>query len=273
MAALASFLDARHAGGRWLLRIEDLDPPRETKSAPATIIRQLHACGLAFDGDVLYQSGRLDAYAAALRQLADSGLTYPCTCSRASIPPVYTGTCRHKRFVDQRGSYAVRVRVDETVIAFSDRVVGERRFDPGQDVGDFIIKRRDQYFAYQLAVVVDDAYQAITHVIRGNDLLKSTPRQLYLARCLDYSPITYGHVPVIVDRHGQKLSKQSGAKPIDTSAPKDILRLALNALGQTTQAEAGSVDALLRRAVDAWNIDAVPRSAEIPVYRSSREGE
>lgn len=263
VAALAGFLDARHHGGRWLLRIEDLDPPRESASAPADIMAQLRACGLIWDGDVLYQSMRGDAYREALDRLEQAGLSYPCTCSRAEVDRVYSGKCRHNIFSDQHSAYAVRVRVDDAVITLNDRVAGTSEWRLARDVGDFIVKRRDGYFAYQLAVVVDDAFQGITHVVRGNDLLDSTPRQMYLAQCLGYAPITFCHVPVIVDAQGDKLSKQNRAAPVGTEAPLAILRQALTALGQGSITGAATVDALLATAIDAWDPSAIPRAAHI----------
>lgn len=263
VAALASFLDARHAGGRWLLRIEDIDPPRDIKSAPAAIIRQLTACGLAFDGDVLYQSTRIDAYEAALAQLVEAGLVFPCTCSRASVGSVYQGTCRHRRFEDQHPPYAVRVRVDDAVIEFTDRVAGHMRVHLGRDVGDFIVKRRDGYFAYQLAVVVDDTWQGVTHVVRGNDLLDSTPRQIYLRQKLGCPAANWCHVPVIVDDRGGKLSKQNRARPVDVARPLTVLRQALRALGQPVPDGAGGVNGVIRRAIEAWDPEAIPRARHI----------
>lgn len=276
VTALASFLDARHAGGRWLLRIEDLDPPRESASAPATIIRQLQACGLEHDGEVLYQSGRIHAYEAALEQLTLAGLTYPYTCSRASIARTsagrtYSGKCRGKRFDEQHEPYAVRIRVERTVVDFTDRLLGARHVDLASEVGDFIIKRRDGYFAYQLAVVVDDAWQGVTHVVRGNDLLDSTPRQIYLARQLGFKPIDYCHLPVIVNAHGDKLSKQTHAKPIDTSSPVALIRQALHALGQPTHPGIHRPADLLTNAIDAWDTTSIPRAANIRLSDLNRQ--
>lgn len=272
VAALASYLDARHAGGRWLLRIEDLDPPRESPAAPAAIIRQLKACGLDHDGEVLYQSQRLDAYEAALANLTRAGLTFPCYCSRAAVGAVYDGKCRHRRFDATRGDYSVRIRVDDRTISFEDAICGHQESRLSKDVGDFIVRRKDGLFAYQLAVVVDDAWQGITHVVRGNDLLDSTPRQIYLCQCLDLPVMAYAHVPVIVDAGGHKLSKQTHAAPVDTKSPVDLLRRALQSLGQPTQAGINRLDTLLARAVDAWNPATIPRVPSLRLDSQDRQG-
>lgn len=258
VAALASFLDARHAGGRWLLRIEDLDPPRESPTAPAAIIRQLKACGLDHDGEVVYQSQRLDAYEAALAQLTRAGLTFPCYCSRASVGAVYDGKCRDRRFDTGSGDYSVRIRVDDRTISFEDGICGHQESQLSKDTGDFIIRRKDGLFAYQLAVVVDDAWQDITHVVRGNDLLDSTPRQIYLCQCLGLPVMAYAHVPVIVDAGGNKLSKQTHAAPVDTSSPVQLLRRALQSLGQPTQDGINHLDTLLARAIESWDPATIP---------------
>lgn len=259
VAALASFLDARHAGGRWLLRIEDLDPPRESPTAPAAIIRQLKACGLDHDGEVVYQSQRLDAYEAAMARLTQAGLTFPCYCSRTSVGAVYNGKCRHRRFDTAPGDYSVRIRVDDRTISFEDRICGHQESQLSKDTGDFIIRRRDGLFAYQLAVVVDDAWQGITHVVRGNDLLDSTPRQIYLCQCLGLAIMAYAHVPVIVDAGGNKLSKQTHAAPVDTRSPVQLVRRALQSLGQPTQDGIKRLDTLLARAIESWDPATIPR--------------
>ena len=261
VAALASFLDARHANGRWLLRIEDLDPPRESKAAPAIIMAQLKACELHWDDDVLYQSSRIEAFEEALLRL--DGLTYPCTCSRSSVSGVYSGRCRGNQFEDTQAPYAIRIRTEEAVVTISDRIAGQQTWHLERDVGDFIIKRRDGLFAYQLAVVVDDAFQGVTDVVRGNDLLDSTPKQVYLRRCLGYPEVAYCHVPVIVDDRGQKFSKQNRAAPIASGQALPVLRKALLALGQPTFPEVSTVPELVESAIKAWNPAAIPHTRNV----------
>lgn len=261
VAALASFLDARHNGGMWLLRIEDLDPPRESAEAPAQIIAQLQALGLEWDGDILYQSGRLAAYRRALDELTEAGLTYPCTCSRRDVGPIYDGICRGKSF-DMAEPYAIRFLVGDAEVRLEDRILGPRSWHLDKDVGDFIIRRKDGLLAYQLAVVVDDAFQQVSHVVRGNDLLDSTPKQIALFRSLGYATPSFAHLPVIVDDKGFKLSKQAGAQPIDTSEPVPLLRRALSALGQAPAGD-GKLSTVLDRAITGWNIDRIGTRASI----------
>ena len=263
VAALASFLDARHFHGQWHLRIEDLDPPRESRRAPAQIMDQLTAHGLHWDGPVRYQSQRLAAYQVALDELERAGQTYPCTCSRKSFDGIYPGRCRQRQFAATAAPYATRLRVTDETITIHDRCAGTCRWQLEQDVGDFIIKRKDGLFAYQLAVVVDDGFEGVTDIVRGNDLLDSTPRQIWLARCLGLTPPRYLHLPVIVDDRGDKLSKQAHAPAIGTTAPLENLRKALRALGQATLEDAGSVDTLLGKAITAWQPDRIPRAANI----------
>lgn len=257
VAALASYLDARHQHGRWLVRIEDLDPPRESTEAPAQILHQLAAFGFEIDGDVLYQSTRLDAYQEALEELTAAGLTFPCDCSRKSYDGVYPGRCRTRT---PTGEVAIRVRVeDEQVVGMNDRILGQHQWQLGEDVGDFIVRRKDGLFAYQLAVVVDDGFQDITHIVRGNDLLDSTPRQLYLTDALGYRPVSYAHIPLILGPDGSKLSKQAHAAAIDTADPMPILRRALAALGQPSHPGESSPSRLLQLASRDWDVELVPR--------------
>ncbi|MEX2326681.1 MAG: tRNA glutamyl-Q(34) synthetase GluQRS, partial [Pseudomonadales bacterium] len=215
VAALASFLDARRANGRWLLRIEDLDPPRESATAASEIIKQLKAFGLLWDDEILYQSTRLEAYQSALDTLIEKKLVYPCTCPRRSYKGLYPGRCRARKFNDTKDEFAIRLKVNGTGIEIEDRLIGKCSWLPGKSFSDFIIKRKDGLFAYQLAVVVDDAYQGITDIVRGSDLLDSTPNQIYLGQILAYPDIRYCHIPVILGEDGTKLSKQTGAEPVD----------------------------------------------------------
>jgi glutamyl-Q tRNA(Asp) synthetase len=265
LTATASFLDARAARGEWWLRIEDLDATRAVPGAADDIRTTLEAHGLLWDGEVEQIRDRLDRYTHALDQLARAGLTYRCTCSRSQLAGtrIYAGTCRARGVRDRQA--AVRVRVDDAEIEFVDRIQGPVRQHLGRDVGDFVVLRRDGIPAYQLAVVVDDADQHVTDVVRGADLLDNTPRQIYLCDALGLDPPRYAHVPLVVDANGDKLSKQTFAARVDsTSAPSNLLRV-LDMLGQ-------SPDPALRRATAAdvldwaianWRLEGVPRTRRI----------
>lgn len=211
VAAVASYLDARAVGGRWLVRMEDLDPPREVPGAQQAILETLERYGFEWDGAVERQSERFPAYAAVVEQLLRSGLAYACSCSRKQLEGfagIYPGFCRDAGHA--REDAAIRLRVPELEYRFVDRVQGEVRQHLGREVGDFVIQRRDGFYAYQLAVVLDDAWQGITDIVRGADLLDSTPRQLYLQELLGLSQPRYLHVPLIVQPDGHKLGKSGG---------------------------------------------------------------
>ena len=258
VAALASYLDARNHDGLWLLRIEDLDPPRESSKAAKEIMSQLHACGLDWDQQVTYQSARIDAYEKYLKNLAQQNVLYPCICARKKIPSVYSGTCRDRAYSSTEKPYAIRFRISNPIVQFNDIFVGKVSYDTATEVGDFIVKRKDELFAYQLAVIVDDCEQKVNHVIRGADLLSSTPRQILIAAQLSLPVPRYGHLPLVIDKNGNKLSKQTRALPIDTSSPLSTLRLALNVLGQDTQDHATNTKQLLSNASIQWNRSLVP---------------
>lgn len=267
VAALASWLDARAAGGRWILRMEDLDKPREQPGAADAILRQLEALGLSWDGPVLVQSRREARYREALDRLARSGLTYPCACSRREIADsalgidgahIYPGTCR-TGLPPGRPARAMRLRTSGEPIRFVDRVQGECRQNVEHEVGDFVVMRADGLFAYQLAVVVDDADQGITDVVRGADLLDSTARQILLQRDLGYATPRYAHVPVAVNAAGEKLSKQTGAAAIDAAQGARALARALVFLGHPPPIDLPSRD-LLSWARAHWDIRRVPRA-------------
>ena len=261
VAALASFLDARHAGGKWLLRIEDLDPPRESIDAAPEIIRQLLALGLQWDLEVLYQSARLKSYDAALESIKK--FTFSCTCSRKAISDIYPGTCRLKKNIPPGEPYAFRLQVPKHKVSIIDRGLGLLTWDLEKKVGDFIIKRKDGLHAYQLAVVVDDIYYSVSHIVRGNDLLDSTPRQLALYNRLEASPPEYLHIPVLVDKSGNKLSKQAQAKPVDTSDTLTTIRSALSDLGQDTHEHSLNIKELLEKAAASWNPATIPNVHDI----------
>jgi glutamyl-Q tRNA(Asp) synthetase len=268
VAAVASFLDARAAGGRWLVRMEDLDRPRCEPGAADTILRQLEAYGLAWDGDVLVQSQRDDAYAAALDALKAQGAVYPCACTRSQLADaprnhegeiLYPGTCRNG-LPPGAVARAWRVRVEAVNTHFGDRIHGALQQDLAHEVGDFIVKRADGLFAYQLAVVVDDAFQGITHVVRGADLLWNTPRQIYLQTLLGLPTPVYAHVPLITNSAGQKLSKQTLAPALPERGHGAVLTQALATLGHPPPDElAGAEPAeLLAWASAHWQVENVP---------------
>ncbi|MCX7628173.1 MAG: tRNA glutamyl-Q(34) synthetase GluQRS [Methylophilaceae bacterium] len=239
VAAVGSYLEAKTHGGQWLVRMEDLDPPRAMPGAADLILRTLEAYGFEWDGPVLYQSTRHAAYEAALDRLRQAGMLYPCACSRKEIAdsaihgiegPVYPGTCRGG--LHARSPRAWRVRTTAEEITFNDALQGSQTQVLERDIGDFVLKRADGFYAYQLAVVVDDAEQGITHIVRGADLLDSTPRQLWLQKLFDLPTPVYMHLPVATNESGEKLSKQTLAPPLDVEHPAPLLWQALAFLGQ-----------------------------------------
>ncbi|HEY1773499.1 MAG TPA: tRNA glutamyl-Q(34) synthetase GluQRS [Gammaproteobacteria bacterium] len=241
MAAVGSYLEAQAHGGRWLLRMEDLDPPREVPGAADSILRDLEALGFQWDGPVVYQSTRLAAYDEALARLQEAGLVFPCACSRSEIAdsavtgiegPVYPGTCRGG-IPAGKTARALRVKVGSAQIQFDDKLQGPISQDLGHDIGDFVLRRADGCHAYQLAVAVDDGWQGITHVVRGADLLLSTPRQIHLQTLLGLPHPIYMHLPVAVNEAGEKLSKQTHAAPLDLSRPASVFWQALHHLQQS----------------------------------------
>ena len=270
VAAMASYLDARAHGGRWLLRIEDLDPPREAPGASAAIIDTLARLGFQHDGEILFQSQRDAAYREALERLIADGHVYPCACTRREVADsvlrigrdrprhaelVYPGTCRHG-MPPGREVRSWRVRVGDVRIDWRDRRDGASSERLDQSVGDFTLRRADGLWAYQLAVVVDDAFQKISDVVRGADLRDSTARQIHLQRLLGLPTPRYLHVPVLVDAHGEKLSKQTGATPVDATRGVDALNAALGflELGAIAAAAPGGFwpEAIARWARSPW---------------------
>jgi len=258
VAALASWLDARAARGRWLLRIEDLDAPRAQPGAADEILRTLEQLGLTWDGPVVYQSQRSALYRQALEKLQNQ--TYWCSCTRREIADsslglaadgaqIYPGTCRNG-IAPGKAPRAWRSRASGNV-EFTDRLQRKQNQLLERDVGDFVLYRADEQFAYQLAVVVDDAEQGVTDVVRGADLLDSTPRQIYLQRLLGYPQPRYLHAPAAVNAAGEKLSKQTGAAPLDIARRNDELLRALAFLGQKPTDD-------LAHAVRSWNPALIP---------------
>ncbi|SDB58563.1 glutamyl-Q tRNA(Asp) synthetase [Pseudomonas sp. NFACC23-1] len=267
VAALASYLDARAVGGRWLLRMEDLDPPREEPGAQAAILKALESYGFEWDGEMVRQSERHDAYDQVINRLFSQGLAYACTCSRKQLEAyqgIYPGLCRNAGHGTEDA--AIRLRVPELEYHFTDRVQGEFRQHLGREVGDFVIRRRDGLYAYQLAVVLDDAWQGVTDIVRGADLLDSTPRQLYLQELLGLPQPRYLHVPLITQPDGHKLGKSYRSPPLAADQATPLLLRALRALGQQPGLEL--VDAspreLLAWGIRHWDAGKIPRTLSLP---------
>jgi glutamyl-Q tRNA(Asp) synthetase len=265
LAAFGSWLRARQQGGTWLVRMEDLDPPREVPGAAAGQLDALRRHGLESDEGVLRQSERAAHYEAALERLRQAGLAFECRCSRSDLQ-ASGGVHRHCVASDPSRTAAIRARVPDVEIGFDDRLQGPQRQALGLEVGDFVLRRVDGWHAYQLAVVVDDAAQAITEVVRGSDLLDSTPRQIWLQQALGYPTPDYLHLPLALDAEGRKLSKSLAALPLDTHDPVPALRAAWAFLGQDPAAldRTTSRDALLRQAVRTFDLARVPRLGASP---------
>ena len=260
-AALASWLDARAAGGNWIVRIEDLDPPRTAPGAAQHILEALARCGLESDEPVVFQSQRSELYETAFVRLQAAQLIYGCACSRKDVEDaiyaqggrptgVYPGTCAAVVTHDKQ-IRAYRVRVPDEEISFLDRAMSGYAQHLQRDVGDFVVRRADGLWAYQLAVVVDDAAQGITDIVRGADLLDNTPRQIFLQRALGLPTPKYLHVRLVLNAAGEKLSKQSGAVSLEVGRPIQELRRAAQHLGLGSL-DAGSVDGFLKQAVELW---------------------
>ena len=263
VAALASWLDARAHGGRWLVRMEDVDTPRCVPGADQTILRQLAACGLQPDEAPLYQSARSALYEAALQQLITQGRAYPCGCTRQDIAQalagaghprerhgelVYPGTCRHG--LQGKTARAWRFATQAGALDWNDRHLGQQSQNVSTQVGDFVLHRADGLWAYQLAVVVDDAAQGVSHVVRGQDLADNSARQIQLQRALGLSTPQYLHTPLVLGANGEKLSKQNGAEALDLSEPLKALNAAARLLGLDAQASLAT-DAL-RHWTQVW---------------------
>ena len=279
VAAVGAWLFARHAGGAFLVRIEDLDAPRVVPGAADEILRALSLYGLESDERVVAQSFRAAHYEAALETLRDQGLLYPCACTRselarvASAPlpteaaetgPAYPGTCRDG-LPAGRSPRCLRVRVQPGEVAFDDAVFGPQTQDVAREVGDFVVRRADGPFAYQLAVVVDDAAQGITQIVRGSDLLSSTPRQIALGRALGLPISSYAHLPLVLAPDGSKLGKRDGALPLATLDERRVhetLSAALRILGQ--QPADASPRAMLEEAVRRFDPSRIPRENAVP---------
>lgn len=264
IAALGSFLQARAQHGHWLVRIEDIDPPREVPGAADTILCQLEHYGLHWDGEVLWQSQRHDAYREALAWLQQQGLSYYCTCTRArvqSVGGIYDGHCRELHHGPEHA--AVRIKQTHPVTQFTDRLRGVIHADEKLAREDFIIHRRDGLFAYNLAVVVDDHFQGVTEIVRGADLIEPTVRQISLYQLFGWQVPDYIHLPLALNQQGAKLSKQNHAPALPKGDPRPVLIAALRFLGQPEfpSWQDLSVNELLQSAVNNWRLTTVPESA------------
>ena len=280
VTAVGSYLQARSQRGEWLVRMEDLDPVREVDGAADAILRTLEAFHLHWDGPVLYQSRRFEAYDAALARLAAQQDSFPCACSRKTIVdhwsqsgsagkvgnngPIYPGTCREGLPPGQTAR-AIRVRVPDHPVAFTDGLQGPQQIHLGREVGDFVVRRADGLYAYHLAVVVDDAFQGITEVVRGTDLLTATPPQLHLQSILGMPHPRYRHLPIATNAQGQKLSKQTFAAAIDDANPGPSLFKALDFLGHCPAAalEKAPPAQLLAWAIENWDTEKIPACTAI----------
>lgn len=274
LAALASYLEAKKHDGSWLVRMEDVDELRNVKGAADDILRSLEAFGFEWDEDILYQTQRKEAYAETLNTLKTQQLVYPCTCSRKNLRAqaesgliktgnlgyIYPGHCINNKFINRKAEdYSIRIKTPQDEFSFNDELLGNFSQNLKSDLGDFIVRRRDGLFAYQLAVVVDDAFQNISHVVRGSDLLDSTPRQIFLQQSLNYAPLEYAHLPLILCERGDKLSKQTGARGIGNVADVPLLVECMEFLGQEPpdELERDSLKNFWDWAIENWDISLV----------------
>ena len=274
IAAVCSYLEAKSHNGKWLLRIENLDKPRETPAASHEILKSLEILGMEWDHEVFYQDQRKDTYENILTILNKRKLTYSCTCTRKEIADssitgisgqIYAGTCRNNVQNKNRPS-AIRIKTDNNIIEFEDSIHGLISQRLENETGDFILRRSDGIYAYQLAVVADDATQGITNIVRGADLLDSTPRQIYLQKLLGYSTPTYMHFPIAVNNQGEKLSKQNKATLLDVSNPVKQLIEAANFLGQEPPIEllGNNVSSFWKWAIENWHPERIYKRRTIP---------
>ena len=268
VAAVGSYADAKFHGGKWLVRIEDVDLQRRVPGAAKQILDTLEKLGMEWDEEIIYQSHRSGAYREALQILDRQGLLYPCTCSRKEIADssitglygfIYPGTCLNNP-VSLQSAHALRIQTHDDVIQFTDGLKGLYTQKLSSEVGDFVLRRADGIYAYQLAVVVDDAAQNITHVVRGADLIDSTPRQIFLQRLLCYPVPQYMHLPVVTNAAGEKLSKQTNAAPVNTAEALKELVDALHFLGQQPPLEIleGDIASFWCWVMQNWRVNRIP---------------
>ncbi|WP_081313469.1 tRNA glutamyl-Q(34) synthetase GluQRS [Acinetobacter pittii] len=262
VTAVASYCDAKAHQGKWLVRVEDTDIPRIYPGSEEHILTSLEAFQFEPDAEIIFQKNRLDIYESVLDQLKKEGLIYACQCTRKMLGSnaIYAGTCRDLN-LDFQGQ-AIRVKVQDQQICFDDRLQGHHCSNLQHDLGDFVLKRRDGIINYQLAVVVDDYLQGITHVVRGADLLDNTERQIWLSQLLGYPQLSYMHLPLAMNDQGQKLSKQNLAQALDLSKAPELLQKAILALGQPN-VDLDQPRLMLKQAVAQWNIDLIPHVQEL----------
>lgn len=278
VAAVASYLDARVNNGVWLLRMDDLDQPRVVANAADDILKTLDQFGFEWDGDVIYQSTRTSAYIAAFEALSKQNLVYPCACTRKEIADsaiqgidgfVYPGSCRNGVTLN-KDHYAWRIKTENQTISFCDLIQGHLSHNIKSDIGDFVLKRADGYFTYQLTTIVDDRFQGVTHIVRGADLLDSTSRQIFLQNQLEFPQPIYAHIPVATNANGEKLSKQTLATSLNPQEKSKLLWQSLDFLGQRPPEllNRESVSQIWQWAKSNWKLDHVDskRSIDITKY-------
>ena len=262
ITAVASYCDAKANQGTWLVRIEDTDIPRIYPGSEEHILRAMDAFQLEPDAEIIFQKDRLDIYEDVIQQVRQQGLVYACQCTRKMLGSnhIYQDTCRDLGLAFEH--QAIRLKVEDVEICFEDRLQGRHCSELKKDLGDFVLKRRDGIINYQLAVVVDDYLQGMTHVVRGADLLDNTERQIYLGQLLGYPQLSYMHLPLAMNDQGQKLSKQNLAQALDLIQAPQLLKQALQALHQA-EVDLDTPDRMLQQAVVQWDIDRIPHTTEL----------
>lgn len=263
ITAVASYCDAKAHAGQWIVRIEDTDIPRIFPNSEQHILQCLDAFEFESNVDIIYQKDRLEIYESILKQLQQENQVYACECTRKMLGAnhIYVGTCREKHLDFQ--NQAIRVKVSHQNICFHDRLQGQHCSNLATDLGDFVLKRRDGIINYQLAVVVDDYLQGITHVVRGADLLDNTERQIWLGQILAYPKLEYMHLPLAMNAQGQKLSKQNLAQALDIQHAPQLLLQAILALGQNP-VDLDQPHKMLAQAIAQWDVSRIPKGTEIP---------
>jgi len=262
ITAVASYCDAKANQGTWLVRIEDTDIPRIYRGSEEHILRAMDAFQLEPDAEIIFQKDRLDIYEDVIQQLRQQDLVYACQCTRKMLGSnhIYQDTCRNLGLAFEH--QAIRLKVEDVEICFEDRLQGRHCSELKKDLGDFVLKRRDGIINYQLAVVVDDYLQGMTHVVRGADLLDNTERQIYLGQLLGYPQLSYMHLPLAMNDQGQKLSKQNLAQALDLTQAPQLLKQALQALHQA-EVDLDTPDRMLQQAVVQWDIERIPHTTEL----------
>ena len=262
ITAIASYCDAKANHGKWLVRIEDTDIPRIYPGSEDHILRAVDAFQLEPDAEIIFQKDRLDIYEDVIQQLRQQGLVYACQCTRKMLGSnhIYQDTCRNLGLAFEH--QAIRLKVEDVEICFEDRLQGRHCSELKKDLGDFVLKRRDGIINYQLAVVVDDYLQGMTHVVRGADLLDNTERQIYLGQLLGYPRLSYMHLPLAMNDQGQKLSKQNLAQALDLTQAPQLLKQALQALHQA-EVDLDAPQRMLQQAVAQWDIKRIPHTTEL----------